>query len=159
MPMAQPTEQLLFALPGNNVGGGDSHVKVRGLTVGVIHHACESVYNTVACTIKLTTMQCGTPRLHELCQWKSEGAQPLHLQIWGGLSTPCPPPPNSPPQMSSNNLHWSQEVLNGTTPGLYLSPACTCTHTLSHYSCSQPLSLDPSLGVIHLTGGEGGGFT
>ena len=29
--------------------------KVRGLTVGVIHHACESVYNTVACTNKLTT--------------------------------------------------------------------------------------------------------
>ena len=47
----------------------------------------------MACTNKLTTVQCGASRLHELCQWKSEGAQPLHLQIWGGggLSIPCPP--------------------------------------------------------------------
>ena len=34
--------------------GRDSYVKVLGLTVGVIHHTCESVYNTVTCTNKLT---------------------------------------------------------------------------------------------------------
>ena len=49
--------------------GRDSHVKVRGPTVGVIHHTCESVYNTVACTNKLTTMQCGA----SICQWKVRG--------------------------------------------------------------------------------------
>ena len=37
------------------VRGGDSHVKVRGATVGVIHYVCESAHNTVACTNKLTT--------------------------------------------------------------------------------------------------------
>ena len=63
--------------------GGDNHVKVRGPAVGVIHQACESVYNTVACTNKQTTMQCGVPGYMNSVSRKVRGLSPSTFKFGG----------------------------------------------------------------------------